>query len=83
MVRVEVLHQDEGHAGLDAGGHAREERLEGREAARGRSDADDRERGRERGRRRAVFRRVRARIAARRPGGGARRRPGSAGRPAP
>ena len=41
VIRVEVLHQHEGHAGIGGGGHASKERLEGGEAAGGCANADD------------------------------------------
>ena len=43
VVGGEVLHEHERHAALAVGGHGGEERLEGRQAAGGGADADDRE----------------------------------------
>ena len=42
VIRVEVLHEHEGHAGIGGVGQAGEERLERRQSARGRANADHR-----------------------------------------
>jgi len=41
VIRSQMLYKNKGHTGIDAGGHAGEKRLEGRQSSGGRADADN------------------------------------------